>query len=97
MTNQDSAENRALVAAQSISVEVGRLWLSAFADGAREGIATAATCIDQVVKQLRDDYSLDAAVRETSTVMGEYLRDQLRLAALSIPEPTPPTPPWEAR
>lgn len=95
MSNPDNAEQRALQAAQNIATESGRLWIAAFADGAREGIHAAAACIESTINQVRDDYSIDTDVRRITIAVCEHLRDQFRLTALSITDPVLPTPPWQ--
>ena len=93
MTSPDHPENRALQAAQQVSVEVGRLWMAAFTQGMREGIASAAVCLDATATQLRDDHSLNTELRIAVTLVCEHTRDQLRLSALTITDPD--TVPWD--
>ncbi|MFA5711994.1 hypothetical protein [Mycolicibacterium sp.] len=89
MTNPDQAANKALQAANSIAAQVGQLWQSAHHDGLRNGLEIAAQMLEGFRAAIADDYSLDAAHRDLATYLYDHARDQVRLFALTVPEPEP--------
>lgn len=80
MSGPDSVENKALEAANAISDQVGRLWLSAHAEGMRNGMEIAAQFVDTAASSAREEHPVVADLLA-------HIRDQLRLLSLQVPEP----------
>lgn len=79
MTTPDEAESKALTAAHAISEQVGHLWLSAHAEGMRNGLEVAATLLQSAA---------DEATQWPDVVeLIARLRDNIRLCALQVPDP----------
>lgn len=81
MNSPDAAQNKAYEAAQAISEHVGRLWMEAHAEGMRNGMEASAILLDNFA---RNPEVLDIGL-DTSLV--DWLRDQVRLMALQLPDP----------
>lgn len=85
----DAAQDKALEAANQIGEQVATLWKTAHTNGIREGLEVAAQITDRIAKAVADDYSIPAEVRLLADTLLATNRDQMRLAALQVPDPEP--------
>ncbi|MCV7424372.1 hypothetical protein H7K45_27885 [Mycobacterium yunnanensis] len=88
MTSPDAAQDRAYEAATAISVQVGHLWMEAHVQGMRAGIDVAADAIHNLAESVvaqPDVFDQMSAGDVVFTL--RKLRDEVRLMALSLPEP----------
>lgn len=84
--DQDRAEPKAFVTAKRIGVMAGELWQQAHYDGIRNGLEVAASYVDKVSDSFPTVGQVPGeSVREMLTEM----RDDIRLYALQIPDPSP--------
>ncbi|OBC14074.1 hypothetical protein A5784_30700 [Mycobacterium sp. 852013-50091_SCH5140682] len=90
MTSPDVPQSDAMAAVTAINERVSALWLAAHQDGVRNGLELAAQMAENFAKSIADNYELAAEIRAVAPYCLNELRDQLRLAALQLPDPEPP-------
>lgn len=94
VTAPDRAEDRASQAARGVTDQAMQLWMSAFAEGMREGMAIAATTLGSAAGALPAGMArVGGTVMSTEQVVDLLmnLRDRILMQAHAIEDPEPPT------
>lgn len=90
MTNPDAPESKALAATHAITDQAIKLWWAAHFEGVRNGMEVAAQVAQTAIDGLKDNYQIAAEIRIAGVEVLQYVRDNIRLAALQAQEPESP-------